>query len=83
MLHNADRGWGVSNFPEKSVAKVHGSTLLALRAGGWVSNIHEKCYITLEWPPYRECWGAIETTVTTYSLGLLLATINWLYQIMI
>ena len=26
--------WGVSTFPEKSVTKVYGSTLLALRGGG-------------------------------------------------
>ena len=33
---------GVSAFPEKSVTKVYGSTLLALRGGGWGSNFREK-----------------------------------------
>ena len=33
---------GVSAFTEKRITKVYGSTLLALRGGGWVSNIHEK-----------------------------------------
>ena len=41
---------GVS-FPGKSVIKVYGSTLLALRGGGWGSNFQEKKrYVTLEWP---------------------------------
>ena len=35
VLRNAD-------FPEKSVTKMYGSTLLALRRGGWVSNFQEK-----------------------------------------
>ena len=35
-------GWGVSNFPEKNVTKLCGSTLLALRGDGWVSNFLEK-----------------------------------------
>ena len=46
-------GWGVSAFPEKSVTKVYGSTLLALRGGpgGWGSNFQEKKhYVTLESP---------------------------------
>ena len=30
-------GWGVLDLPEKSVTKVYGSTLLALRGGWWVS----------------------------------------------
>ena len=38
-------GGMVSNIPEKSVTKVYGSMLLALRGGGWVSS-----YVTLEWP---------------------------------
>ena len=33
---------GVSAFPEKSVTKVYGSMLIALREGGLVSNIQEK-----------------------------------------
>ena len=33
---------GVSAFPEKSVVKVCGSTLLALRGGGWGSNFQKK-----------------------------------------
>ena len=34
MLRNAVGGGGVSAFPEKSVTKVYGSALLALRGGG-------------------------------------------------
>ena len=45
MLRNADGGGGVSNFPEKSVTKVEGSTLLALRGGGWGSNFQENYYV--------------------------------------
>ena len=42
VIRNADRGaWRVSNFPEKSVTKVYGSTLLALRGVGWGSNFQE------------------------------------------
>ena len=33
MLHNAIGGGKVSDFPEKSVTKMYGSTLLALRGG--------------------------------------------------
>ena len=33
VIHNV---WEVSYFPENSVTKVYGSTLLALRGGGWV-----------------------------------------------
>ena len=33
---------GVSAFPEKSVTKVYGLTLLVLRGGGWGSNFQEK-----------------------------------------
>ena len=40
VLRNAVGGEGVSAFPEKSVAKVYDSTLLALRGGG--SNSQEK-----------------------------------------
>ena len=32
----------MSAFPEKSVTNVYGSTLLALRGGGWGSNSQEK-----------------------------------------
>ena len=35
---------------EKSVTKKYGSTLLALRGGGWESNFQKKRYVTLEWP---------------------------------
>ena len=44
MLRNAvGGGWGgVSAFTEKSVTKMYGSTLLALRGGGWGSNFQEK-----------------------------------------
>ena len=36
MLHNAVSGGRVSDFPEESVMNMYGSTLLALRGGGWV-----------------------------------------------
>ena len=42
MLRNADGGWGVSDFLEKSVTKVYGSMLLALRGGGLGSNFQKK-----------------------------------------
>ena len=42
MLLNAVGAGRVSDFPEKSVTKVYGSTFLALRGGGWVSNFQEK-----------------------------------------
>ena len=32
---NLDAGVGVSTFPGKTLTKVYGSTLLALRGGGW------------------------------------------------
>ena len=38
MLFNAIGGGWVSAFLEKSVTEVYGSTLLALRGGGWGSN---------------------------------------------
>ena len=38
MLRKAVGGERVSDFPEKSVTKMYGSTLLALREGGWVSD---------------------------------------------
>ena len=43
MIRNAvGGGGGVSAFTEKSVTKMYGSTLLALRGGGWGSNFQEK-----------------------------------------
>ena len=50
MLRNAVGGGRMSDFPEKSVTKMYGSTLLALRGGGWVSNFQNKSVVTLEWP---------------------------------
>ena len=50
MLRNA-LAVGVSNFQKTSVTQVYGSTLLALRGGGWVSHfLRKKCYITLNGP---------------------------------
>ena len=51
MLRNAGGG-RVSDFPEKSVTKMYGSTLLPLRKG-WVGDKfpEKKRYVTLEWPP--------------------------------
>ena len=43
MLRNAvGGGEGVSAFKEKSVTKMYGSTLLALRGGGRGSHFQEK-----------------------------------------
>ena len=44
MIRNAvgGGGGGVSAFTEKSVTKMYGSTLLALRGGGRGSNFQEK-----------------------------------------
>ena len=42
VLRNALVGGRVSDFPEKSVTKMYGSTLLALRGDGWVSNLRKK-----------------------------------------
>ena len=35
-------GGRVSDLPAKSVTKMYGSALLALRRGGWVSNFQKK-----------------------------------------
>ena len=43
MLHNRVGGGRVSDFPEKGVAKMYGSTLIVLRGGGWVPNFQKKC----------------------------------------
>ena len=52
MLSDAVGGGRVSNFHEKILTKMWGSTLLlALRGGGWVPNFEKKAlYVTLEWP---------------------------------
>ena len=43
--------WGVSDIPIKSVTKVHGPTLLALRGRGWVGvKFRKKRYVTHELP---------------------------------
>ena len=42
MLINAVGSGRVSDFHEKSVTKVYGSTLLPLREGGWVLNFQKK-----------------------------------------
>ena len=42
VLRNVDGGGGGSNFLGKSVTKVYGSTILALRGGGWGSKFQEK-----------------------------------------
>ena len=50
---NINSQWGVLNFQKKSVTKVYGSSLLALRGGGeCVTFPNKKCYVILfEWPP--------------------------------
>ena len=42
----------MSDFPEKSVTKMYGSPLLALRGGAWVGVEfpEKKHYVLLEWP---------------------------------
>ena len=48
-------GVGVYNFTEKSVTKMKGSTVLALRGGGWgVKFPEKKHYVTFEWPLKNE-----------------------------
>ena len=42
LLRNAVEGGRVSDFPEKSVTNMYGSTLLALQGGVWVSNFQKK-----------------------------------------
>ena len=48
MLRNAVGCGRVPDFPEKSITEMYGSTLLALRGGGWVSNLQKNRYVTLE-----------------------------------
>ena len=52
MLRNADGGGGVSDFPDRSVTKVQGSMLSALRTKVRVGVQFpgKKHYVTLEWP---------------------------------
>ena len=50
MLRNTVRVGGCQISLKKSVTKMYGSTLLALRGSGWVSNFQKKKrYVTLEW----------------------------------
>ena len=49
MLRNAVGGGRVSDFREKSVMKIYGSTLLAVRGDGYQIST-KKRYVTLEWP---------------------------------
>ena len=42
MIRNAVGGGGCQLSRKKSVTKMYGSTLLALRGGGWGSNLQEK-----------------------------------------
>ena len=49
-------GWGGVNISGKSVTKVQGSMLLALRGGGWGSDLPKKRYVTLEWPLSSDTW---------------------------
>ena len=48
----------MSTFQGKSVTKVQGSMLLALRGGGWGSDLPKKCCVTLEWPLSSDTWHA-------------------------
>ena len=41
---------GMSVFPENSITKIYGSSLLALRGGGGFQMSRKKHYVTLEWP---------------------------------
>ena len=41
--YEVEKGGGrVSDFPEKNISKMYGSTLLALRGGRWVSNFQKE-----------------------------------------
>ena len=51
MLRNTVGSGSVSDFIEKSITKMHGSTLLPVRAAGWMS---KKVNVTVEWPPKWE-----------------------------
>ena len=56
MLRNAVGGGSVSDFSEKSVTKICGSTLFSV-SRGWVGVEFpgKKRYVTLEWPLAGEC----------------------------
>ena len=45
----------MSDFPEKSVTRMYGSTLLALRGGRCVEFPENKHHVTLEWPLSSSC----------------------------
>ena len=50
LLRNTDGDRGGSTFPERSVTKVYGSMLLALRGGGCLVGVQipgKKRYVTL------------------------------------
>ncbi len=61
--------WKVYNFLEKSFTKMYGSTLLALKGGGWVGVkfLGKNCYVTLEWSQYSTDLGLSLVNVTTVS----------------
>ena len=71
MLCNAVGGGWVSTFLQQSVTEVYGSTLLALRGGGWGVKIPEKKhYVTLEWPlSLASKDGPYEPTLPGHSWG--------------
>ena len=71
MLRNAVGGGSVSDFAEKSVTKIYGSTLLALR-GWWVGvEFPEKNgYVTLEWLLTDLCWELDGLSKTKQAHGI-------------
>ena len=68
MLRNTLRGGGVK-FIGENILKVYDSTLLALRSGGWVSNIQKNTLnVTLEWlNSWENCYiGTTIQSTTVY-----------------
>ena len=70
VLRNAGGG-GVSDFLEKSIMKVYGSMLLALRGGGWGSNFQKKVL--------RNTWMA-PNVIIIHNLWLTETAQDWLPQ---
>ena len=54
VLCNAVGSGRVSDFPGNSITKMYGSTLLALRGGGWVSDVQKKMLRYTRMAPMRD-----------------------------
>ena len=48
---------------QKSISNVYGSTLLALRVGGLVSNFQKKHCTTLHWPENSDKFNTIDSSI--------------------